>query len=68
MTDSNRIVADGYERVRAANEPAVRQQIESKYADRIARASWWQRRKLRKQIEIDIAQRLDEFAPPDALF
>ena len=68
MTDSNGFVADGYERARSANEPAVRQETESKYAAQIANASWLQQRKLRKQIEIEIEQQLDELAPPDALY
>jgi len=68
MHNSSEFVADGEDRIRDANESVVRNQIESKYADQLNNASWLQRRKLKKQIRNEIKDRLDELAPPDAMY
>ncbi len=64
----NEFVADGYERAVDANEPTVRNEIEAKYATQMENASVQDRKRLQQQIEREIKQRLDELAPPGALY
>ena len=68
MTDSNDFVADGFKRAQRANEPAIREQVESEFAALLNNATWLKRREIRKQIEAEINRRCDELAPPDALY
>ena len=68
MEESDRLIADGCERLRSAHEPTIRAEVELRYADQMASNSWFKRRKPRKQIENEVASRLDDFAPPDALY
>ena len=63
-----RIVADGYYRAYAANEPIVRKEVESEYAERLKAASFWQRYSLRREIAAEIDRRLNERAPHSALY
>ena len=68
MEESDRLIADGCERLRSVHESKIRAEVELRYADQMASISWFKRRKLRKQIENEVASRLDDFAPPDALY
>ena len=68
MQESDGLVPDGYDQLRSIHEPQVRAEIELKYADQLTSASWLNRRKIRKQIELEIDTRLDNLAPPDALY
>lgn len=68
MQESNGFVEDGYFRLQHANAPAIRAIVETEYADLIENANWFQRRRLRKQIESEIKRRCDEIGPPDALY
>lgn len=62
------IVADGYDRAYAANEPIVRKEVELEYAERMKAASFWQRYSLRQEIADEIHRRLEEKAPRSALY
>ena len=59
---------DGYSELHSIHEPQVWTEIELKYAPELDGASWFNRRKIRKRMEREIASRLDELAPPDALY
>ena len=68
MQVDNRFLADGDQRLRNVQKPQVRAEVEQQYADRLAAASWFERRKIRKQIKAEIKRRLNELSPPDALY
>ena len=68
MEETDNFLADGYERLRGEHEPEIRAEVERKYAHQIASASWLNRRRIRKQIEREIETKLDDLAPPDALY
>ncbi len=60
----NGIVADGYERAWSANIGAVRAEVEKEFAERMARAGFRERRKLRREIEEEVRRRMERKAPP----
>lgn len=64
--DSSGFVVDGYERARKAMEPEIRAEIAAKYAEQLATATLWQRWKLRRQMKVEINERIHQVAPPDA--
>jgi hypothetical protein len=68
MIDDNHFLEDGYERAYSANEPVVRAEVELEFADALSKASASERERIRKEIESVIAKRVDELAPPDALY
>jgi hypothetical protein len=68
MTASNGFVADGYRRAYSAVEPPVRVEVTAEYAERLERASFWERQRLKREIEREIRRRVHEKAPPDALY
>ena len=68
MKEPDRFVVDGRERLRSAHEQNIRVEIELQYADQMASASWFKRRKIRKQIEAELQSRLDDRAPPEASY
>jgi hypothetical protein len=59
---------DGCERAQAAIEPQIRAQVNAEYATAFAAAGFWGRLRLRREIEHEVARRLDEVSPPDALY
>ena len=68
MPDSEGFTAGGYEQHRALHEPAIRERVEAEFANMLENASWFQRRKIRKQIEGEINRQCDELVPPDSLY
>ncbi len=69
MTHSSGFVADGDTRVRDANASRVRAEVEREFAAAIRNAtSFLQRLRLRWQIDRVVQSRLDQLAPPDALY
>jgi hypothetical protein len=68
MQDADGFIPDGCDRLRSTHEPQIRAEIELKYADQLASASWLTRRKIRKRIKHEIDTRLDDLAPPEALY
>ena len=68
MEEPNQIVNDGCDRLRNEREPTIRAEVELKFADQMANASWSQRRKIRKVMKAEIQSRLDAVAPPEALY
>ncbi len=60
-------VADGCDRAWNAMEAAVRQEIEAEFANAWSAAGFLGRWLLRRKINAEIARRLAERAPPDAL-
>jgi hypothetical protein len=62
------IVADGHERAWWANEPLVRVQVQQEYAERLCAAPLWRRWLLRRALEREVRRRLEQLAPPDALY
>lgn len=66
-TESNSsFVVDGYERARKAMEPEIRAEVEAKYTEQLTTATIWQRWKLRRQMKLEIDERIHQIAPPDA--
>ena len=66
MTTKDGFLADGYERAYDANEPVVRAEVQSEYAERLAKALSSERERIRNEMEVVIAERLEKLAPPDA--
>lgn len=64
----NRFVADGYSRAYAAIEPGVRAEVQAEYADRLQNASFFGRIWIRWEMNREIRRRVDQSAPPDALY
>jgi hypothetical protein len=65
---SSGFVADGQERAWAALEPKVRAEVESEYAEEWNSSGLVRRRLLLRKIEKEIARRLEDLAPSDALY
>jgi len=61
-------VADGWSRACSALEPAIREQVIAEFAERWRTATYLQRIKLRLAIRREIARRIKQLAPPDALY
>ena len=68
MSDPHHFLADGHQRAWEAHEPKVRAEVEAEFADRWKEASSRARRHLREEIEREIDRRLEELAPPNALY
>lgn len=68
MRDQHYIVADGYERARAAELPSIRAQVELEYAERLHAAGWLERIRLRGEMQREVEKRLDRVAPRWALY
>ena len=66
MTQNDGFLADGYERAYSANEPIVRAKVKREYAERLAKASPNERRRLQGEMERVISERLGQLAPPNA--
>jgi hypothetical protein len=64
----SRFVVDGYERARAAAEPQIRADVEQEYAIQLVNASVIERWRLKREMARVIAKRIDQAAPPDALY
>jgi hypothetical protein len=65
---SSRFVHDGYDRAQSAAEPEIRAQVIAEYAAQIEAAGIWDRFWLWETIEREITTRLNQQAPPDALY
>ncbi|MCA9147652.1 MAG: hypothetical protein KDA92_00065 [Planctomycetales bacterium] len=61
-------LADGCKRAQAAFEASIREEVEHQYADKLATASIVKRWTLTREIEKQIAERLAQVAPPEALY
>lgn len=69
MKDENHgIVADGHVRAQAAWLPHVEYEIRSRYSGELTAASPDERRRIERVIQREIAERLDEVAPPGAFY
>ena len=68
VDNSHGFLSDGVERARHAAAPIVRAEIERTFSDEIANTPAADQPQLRAKIEDLIANRLDELAPPDALY
>lgn len=68
MNQTNRIVEDGCARAAAAVEPRIREAVNAEYAARLNGATVWARFRLKQKIEREIRRRVDESAPPSALY
>jgi len=66
---SNGIVADGRERVIEANRKEIEKRVHEKYADELASATgFFRRRAVRRKIRREIEEALEKIAPRDALY
>jgi hypothetical protein len=65
---SNHFVADGQARAHKANKPRIRAAVEAEYAERWHGATPWDRFWLRREMNREIARRLQEAAPSYALY
>ncbi len=61
-------LADGYDRAYSAVEPHVRRDIEGEFGEQLRAASSGERKRLLREIEKLITERVRELAPPDALY
>lgn len=66
--DSQNLVADGCGRARKAVAPGVRAEVERAYAEQLRTAGWLARWLLRRRIDREVARRVAEVAPGDALY
>jgi hypothetical protein len=64
----NGFLFDGCERAQAAVRLAIREQVTAEYAEAFATASFWDRLRLWREIEREVARRVNKLAPPDALY
>lgn len=65
---NHRFIVDGRDRAGKALEPSIRAQVEGEFAELIQNATFLRRIVLRRQITAEVKRRLDEQAPPDALY
>lgn len=63
-----RFLADGASRIRKANRARIEAEVRLAHADQLDRARWWRRLSLRWHMRREIRRRLDEIAPPSALY
>lgn len=68
MENHSGFLADGYWQARKGSEPIIRAEVEREFSDRLRIATAADQRHIRKEIEIEIAKRLDKLAPPEALY
>jgi hypothetical protein len=61
-------VADGDSRAWSALEPAIRVKVTAAYASQLSEASFLKRLWLSLKIRREIARRIHQQAPPDALY
>ena len=68
MNRTLQFVQDGYRLAYAALEPSVRAAVEAEFAERLAVASLIERWQLRRAMAREVERRLQQMAPPDALY
>ena len=69
MAEKTPFVVDGCDIAHRALRPEVTAQVHAEFDDELRNAtSWWQRYKIRRRIAQEIARRIDEKAPPEALY
>ena len=61
-------VENGRKRLLAGLRPVVKAQVEAEFAERLAAAAMADRAVLRREIEREIATRIQRFSSPDALY
>lgn len=66
--DTSRFLADGYWRTRRHCEPAIRAAVEKEFEPILATSSAWRRFFIRREMQREIERRLDQAAPPEALY
>jgi hypothetical protein len=64
----SRFVRDGCDRAQSAAAPEIRAQVIAEYAGQIEAANIWGRFWLWRTIEREVMTRLNQQAPPDALY
>jgi hypothetical protein len=62
------IVWNGHLRAYRAWKPIVRAEVQAEYAERLERAGFWERLRLRLEMKFEIDRRIQEKAPSDALY
>jgi hypothetical protein len=62
------IVDDGYERAYDAHIKEVRVEVAAKYAEELKDAGFWRRIRLRRQMDGEIREKMEHFAPSDGLY
>ena len=67
-TQPSGFLANGYKIALAANLPHVRREVEAEYADQLAAASLSDERRIRREMDLLVKERLNKLAPPDALY
>ena len=65
---NNGFVVDGRARLISVVENEIRRAVESEFAAQWAAAGWFHRWRLRRKINAEIARRLEQAAPRDALY
>jgi hypothetical protein len=72
MTDSkntaDKFVADGYWRARTASEPYVRAEVLKEFDKRLQEAPLEELPSVQREMEQEVQRRLDQIAPPWALY
>jgi hypothetical protein len=64
----DRFVVDGFLRAQAAAEPEIRFQVIGEYSEQLEAAGFWGRFWLRRTIDREVRIRLNQVAPPGALY
>lgn len=68
MVEAHGVVVDGHFRACSALEPLIRAEVAAEYAERLSRATLWERWRLQREMAIEIQRRIHQKAPPDALY
>lgn len=63
-----RFVEFGYANACKAIDGELLAVVRAEYAERLAKASWWRRIWIGRQIAREARRRMDRVAPPDALY
>ncbi len=64
----SKFVVDGYSRAWNAMEPEIRFQVEREFHAELQSASFFKRLLVRHKMRHEVARRIHETAPPDALY
>jgi hypothetical protein len=68
MTENSHIIVDGCDRARKAIEPRVRLEVEAEFEERLRAATFWQRSRVKQQIQAEIERRVARQAPQHGLY
>jgi len=68
MTHQAKFIADGFSRATSAARTQIQAEVTKLYASLIAHANFWDRFRLKQQINAEVRRRVAERVPPHALY